>query len=79
MARPKGSLNKVTRNAKEMLEMAADELGGLKALVAWGREKPDAFWPVWAKLLPKDIAVKQDGPFEVTVRFAHESRKVTSG
>lgn len=59
--RPLGSQNKVTRNAKEMLEMAADQLGGLQALVAWGRAHPDAFWPVWAKLLPKNVDMTSGG------------------
>lgn len=53
--RPKGGLNKTTRNVKQALERAFERLGGVRSLVAWGRENPTEFYKLWAKLLPKDL------------------------
>ena len=50
-----GSPNKITLEVKAALEQAFDKLGGDKSLVACGKENPDGFYPLWAKLLPKDV------------------------
>lgn len=54
--RAKGSMNKLQRAAKEAIEMAADEIGGVDRLVAWIREDKQnerIFWgTVYPKLLP---------------------------
>jgi len=55
--RPPGSLNKSTRNVKAALERAFERMGGVRALVAWGRENPTEFYKLWAKLLPRDLHV----------------------
>ena len=55
--RAKGTPNKVSRSAKEMLELAAEGAGGLATLTTFAREKPDIFWPMWARLLPKNVDV----------------------
>lgn len=77
--RPKGSRNKLTASAKEALESAFESIGGESALADWARENPRDFYPLWAKLLPKNLEVEHKGPLEVTVRFTHESRKTTAG
>lgn len=57
--RPKGSVNKVTASAKEMIQRAAEELGGLERLVSWAQEAPEnekAFWSqMYPKLLPLQV------------------------
>lgn len=53
--RPKGSKNKLTVEAKEAFRLAAEGIGGVEALTAWGREAPDKFWPLYAKLIPMDV------------------------
>jgi len=49
-------MNKLQRAAKEAIEMAADEIGGVDRLVAWIREDKQnerIFWgTVYPKLLP---------------------------
>lgn len=79
--RPKGSLNKTTRSAKEALEAAFEGMGGVPQLLAWAQSDPGEFYKLWAKLLPKDLEVsgKNGGPIEVTVRFAREGRRITAG
>jgi hypothetical protein len=62
--RPKGALNKTTRQAKEAIALAADELGGPDRLVAWVRESPDnerVFWAsIYTKLVPLDVRGSHD-------------------
>ena len=57
--RPKGSLNKVTQSAKDMIANAAEELGGLQRLVEWVKEAPENekhFWTsIYPKLLPLQV------------------------
>ena len=64
--RQKGSSNTVTRTAKEMLEAAAVGIGGLDALTQFGKDKPEIFWPMWARLLPKNV--EMGGALEIVVR-----------
>lgn len=53
--RKKGSPNKVTMAAKEAFILAAQGIGGVPALTAWGLNNQDKFWPLYAKLIPTDI------------------------
>jgi hypothetical protein len=55
--RPRGSRNKITNLAKQAIQMAFDQLGGVDALVAWV-QKDDAnafafYTRVYPKLLPR--------------------------
>ena len=59
--RKPGAHNKRTVEVKTALETAFDQLGGVPALVRFGQARPDLFYPIWAKLLPRDLAVKHSG------------------
>jgi hypothetical protein len=63
--RPKGSPNKTTAAAKEVIARAANELGGIDWLVAWAKEDPQnerAFWTsMYTKLLPLRVGGDPDG------------------
>lgn len=63
--RPKGTPNKTTQAAKDMIAQAAAELGGVERLIAWVREDPlneRAFWAsIHPKLLPLTIGGDPDG------------------
>ena len=59
--RPKGSTNAVTADAKRAMEYAFAGAGGVEALTAWAIANPDGFYPVWAKLLPKNVDVTSGG------------------
>ena len=57
--RPKGSQNKTTMAAKEMISQAGERLGGLDRMVNWVKEDPlneRAFWSsIYPKLLPLQV------------------------
>lgn len=71
--RPKGSVNKVGKEAKEVIAAAAAELGGQKRLVEWARSSPEnekAFWAtIYPKLLPLTVAGDKDNPVQVVTKF----------
>ena len=58
--RPKGSPNKIGREAKEVIAAAAAELGGEKRLVEWAKEdalNERAFWStIYPKLIPLTLS-----------------------
>jgi hypothetical protein len=53
--RQRGAPNRITKEVKECLELAFAGAGGVPALTAWAKKNPDGFYPVWAKLLPRDV------------------------
>lgn len=65
--RKKGTPNKVTASVKAALVAAFDDLGGVAALVKWGKKYPTHFYALWGKLLPTEIKNADDKPFEVLV------------
>jgi hypothetical protein len=71
--RPKGSPNKVSKEAKEVIAAAAEKLGGLDRIVDWAKEDPQnekAFWAtIYPKLLPLTVAGDKDNPLETVTRF----------
>ena len=60
MGRKPGSVNKTTAAVKETLMLAFDGVGGLPALIEWGRANPTPFYQTWAKLLPNEIKAELD-------------------
>jgi hypothetical protein len=69
--RPKGSLNKVGKAAKDVISEAAELLGGVNRIVAWAKEAPEnekAFWSsIYPKLVPLDTYVSgpDGGPVQI--------------
>ena len=57
--RPSGQAGVVTAklDAKASLVQAFELLGGISALVEWGKLNPTEFYRIWARLLPKDSNV----------------------
>lgn len=56
--RPPGSVNKITRELREMILGALDAVGGQEYLVKCAQANPAAFLTLIGKILPKDIALK---------------------
>lgn len=56
--RPKGSLNKVTVEAKRALELAFQGIGGVEALTEWAKGNPTEFYRLWAKLVPQRVTAE---------------------
>ena len=50
-----GQQNKTTAAAKQALEAAFQGLGGVPALVKWGKSNRTEFYKIWARLIPKDV------------------------
>jgi hypothetical protein len=68
LGRPVGSLNAWNRDVKELFLLAAEGAGGLPRLVAFADEKPEVFWPLIAKMLPKTIqGTGAEGELIVTI------------
>jgi hypothetical protein len=71
--RPKGSPNKTTAAAKQVIQQAAEELGGADRLVSWAKEDPlneRAFWSsIYPKLLPLQVAGDPDNPLRTITRI----------
>lgn len=59
--RPKGSPNKIGKEAKEVIAAAAAELGGQKRLVAWAKKDPLNERAFWTTIYPKLIPVTVNG------------------
>lgn len=64
MGRPKGVPNKTTASAKQMIEAAAEGLGGADRMIAWAKEAPENERAFWATVFPKLIPVQVNGPGE---------------
>ncbi len=73
--RPKGSINKTHKAAKEAIAEAAAQLGGHNRLVEWAKEDPAnerAFWAtIYPKLIPIQLAGDPENPIQtsLTVTF----------
>lgn len=59
--RKKGTPNKATVETKAALEAAFEGAGGVPKLIQWAQLNPDGFYPLWAKLLPKNLDVTSGG------------------
>ena len=75
--RPKGSVNKTTAAAKDVINQAATELGGAARLIAWAQEDPAnerAFWAtIYPKLLPLQVnGAGENGVHLVTFKTVYE-------
>lgn len=75
--RPKGSVNKTTAAAKDVINQAATELGGASRLIAWAQEDPAnerAFWAtIYPKLLPLQVnGAGENGEHLVTFKTVYE-------
>ena len=59
--RPPGAKDKVNAELKDMIRQALDQAGGVSYLARIAEEQPVAFLALIGKILPKELAVKQDG------------------
>ena len=53
--RPKGARNKRTVRVEDALQEAFDKLGGVPALVKFGKQDPEEFYKLWVKMLPQQV------------------------
>ncbi len=55
--RPKGLANKQTRAAKEAFGLAFQGIGGVPALIKWGKDNQTEFFKLYARLIPTEAHV----------------------
>jgi hypothetical protein len=71
----KGKPNKATKELKDMISAALDELGGVKYLKEQGKKNPQAFMSLLGKILPKDIKADITGDINITLAQAIEQAR----
>jgi hypothetical protein len=69
-----GSKNKVGQEAKEALALAFEGIGGVPALVAWAETHREAFYKLYAKLIPVELNGSAPGGAIQVVISPTESR-----
>lgn len=65
--RPKGSPNKVTKAAKDIIADAADRLGGVERLVAWAKEDAQNERAYWSQIFPKLLPLQVNADVTATI------------
>lgn len=55
-----GTPNKTTASIKAAFVAAFDNLGGIPALVEWGKENPTDFYKLVSRLIPVEVQAKSD-------------------
>ncbi len=66
--RPAGSKNKFGQEAKEALALAFDGIGGVPALIAWAETHREAFYKLYAKLIPVELnGTAPNGAIQVVI------------
>ena len=64
MAKNKGDVNKMTKDAKAVIQMAFEDLGGLPRMVEWANNPANIgqfYTQIWSKIIPKDIKSEVSG------------------
>ena len=64
--------NKVTASIRAALVAAFDKLGGVKSLVAWGKENPSEFYKLWGRMAPQEVSVGDGDGKGLTIRVVAE-------
>lgn len=64
--RPKGSVNKVTAAAKDVIAKAAEGLGGASRLLEWAKEDPANEKAFWSSIYPKLLPLQVNGDLAVS-------------
>lgn len=65
--RPKGAVNKTTRNIREAIEKAFNQAGGVEYLVTLARDDPRTFIPLLAKIIPSEVNATHSGGLTLIV------------
>lgn len=67
---------KLTRDAKAMIHLAFEDLGGLPRLVEWANNPANIgtfYTQIWSKIIPKDIKAEVDQSITIeVVKFGDE-------
>ena len=72
--RPKGSVNKLGKEAKEVIAEAASKLGGADRLLEWCKEDKKNEHAFWSSIYPKLIPVTLQGDPDNPLVMQHETK-----
>jgi hypothetical protein len=64
MAKPGATTAALTKDAKAMIQLAFEDLGGLPRLVEWANNPANIsqfYTQIWSKIIPKDIKSEVTG------------------
>ena len=74
--RPKGSVNKTTKSAREAFQLAYDTLQAPgTSLAEWAMANTTEFYKLYARLIPVEHVGTEGGPIATVVRHIYESTK----
>ena len=71
--RPVGSKNRFSA-LKEAFVEAFDGVGGVDSLIEWAKDNPDKFYPLLARLFPKEVAVESKSSADLHVSMLEMNR-----
>lgn len=54
--------NKTTKAAREALQLAFDQIGGVAALTTWAMLNQTEFYKLYARLIPIEVGGSNDAP-----------------
>lgn len=69
--RKAGTPNVLSVRAKEALEQAFIGLGGVPALIEFGRQFPQDFYKLWIRVLPAEIALAGPDNQDISIRIGY--------
>jgi len=71
-----GSVNKLTKSARQAFQEAFDAMGGEKTLTAWAVANPTEFFKLYARLIPQEhVGEGGSGPIATVVKHIYEESK----
>jgi hypothetical protein len=74
---------KLTRDAKAMIQLAFEDLGGLPRLVEWANNPQNIgtfYTQLWSKIIPKDIKAEVDQSITIeVVKFGDDQYALQHG
>lgn len=72
--RPKGTPNKLTKNAREAFQLAFEESGGFTQLTEWAKKNRTEFYKLYARLIPVEhVGSGGEGPISTVVKHVYEA------
>lgn len=72
--RPKGSINKIHFEVKEMILTALNNVGGQEYLTRQAEENPTAFLSLLGKVIPRDIKTEISGVESILAERLQQAR-----
>lgn len=69
--KPRGATNKITRDVREMVMKALDEVGGVAYLKAQAKKNPEAFLRLVGRCMPKDVRLSVPLDGDIQIRFCN--------